>query len=287
MNAPGVSNPLKALGVLSLIVTLHACVPIFSGGEFQNLRISFKFDQSINAGQKRDLQTLIFPENVKVGKRWLQISGRLSAPGGRGLPRQIMVEASLENLQSGRPSQQVKVALKLRDDGTFTGKKKIKKNIAAGEMMGVTLQPIGAEIASGTEITICVDLVQKKTDLDDLPICAVGDSSTEPSTSLSSIQGSIFSPTCAVAGCHSSGSASGGLVLASGQAFSNLVNVPSTGVPSLDRVEPGDPERSYLIKKLRGDADISGSRMPQGGPPLSSNQIDSIIQWIENGASNN
>jgi len=53
-------------------------------------------------------------------------------------------------------------------------------------------------------------------------------------------------------------------------------------------VEPGSPERSYLILKLRGDPTISGDRMPQDGPPyLTPGQIEGIAGWIRAGALNN
>jgi hypothetical protein len=81
--------------------------------------------------------------------------------------------------------------------------------------------------------------------------------------------------------CHG---ASGGLSLSSAVSFSNLVNTPSGGVPAVDRVEPGDPENSYLIWKLEGRAGIVGSRMPLGGPFLSQEQVDLIRDWIEAGA---
>ena len=65
-----------------------------------------------------------------------------------------------------------------------------------------------------------------------------------------------------------------------------LVNVSSLQVAQ-DRVEPGDPDNSYLIRKLEGDAGIVGSRMPQGGPFLDQATIDTIRQWINDGAPNN
>ena len=55
----------------------------------------------------------------------------------------------------------------------------------------------------------------------------------------------------------------------------------------LDRVAPGDPERSYLILKLRGAPEITGQRMPLDGPPyLTPGQIDGIAAWIRAGAPN-
>lgn len=108
-----------------------------------------------------------------------------------------------------------------------------------------------------------------------------------PAPTFSSIQAEIFTPTCAKAGCHSVASASGGLVLTAGRSYGEIVNRPSTGQGSLDRIEPGDPGRSYLIKKLRGDPDITGDRMPLDQPGgLPQEQIDGIIAWVQAGAPN-
>ncbi len=101
------------------------------------------------------------------------------------------------------------------------------------------------------------------------------------------IQAEILTPNCAKSGCHDVGSASAGLNLTAGAGYAQLVNRRSTERSSLDRIEPGDPERSYLVKKIRGDADIAGERMPQDGPPyLSARQIDGIIAWVRAGAPN-
>jgi hypothetical protein len=102
------------------------------------------------------------------------------------------------------------------------------------------------------------------------------------------IQAQIFTPNCAKAGCHVSGVATGGMVLEAGRAYGEIVGRPSQESPLLARVQPGDPERSYLFKKVRGDADISGSRMPQDGPPfLSAAELEGIAAWIRAGAPNN
>lgn len=102
------------------------------------------------------------------------------------------------------------------------------------------------------------------------------------------IQAQIFTPSCAKAGCHVSGVATGGMVLEAGRSYAEIVGRPSQESPLLARVQPGDPERSYLFKKIRGDADISGSRMPQDGPPfLSAAELEGIAAWIQAGAPNN
>lgn len=114
------------------------------------------------------------------------------------------------------------------------------------------------------------------------------DPGTGTALAFSQIQAQIFTPTCAKAGCHASASASDGLVLEAGQAYGNLVGRPATQRSNLARVQPGDPDRSYLILKLRGDPSITGLRMPQDGPPyLTSEQIEGIAAWIRAGAPNN
>ena len=92
---------------------------------------------------------------------------------------------------------------------------------------------------------------------------------------------------CATSGCHDAATASQGLVLEAGLTHANTVDVASEQMPSLDRIEPGSPDLSYLVKKLRGDPDIVGARMPLVGSPLSSAEIAAIEAWIEDGADDN
>ena len=109
-----------------------------------------------------------------------------------------------------------------------------------------------------------------------------------PALTFSQIQTQIFTPTCAKAGCHARSAASGGMVLEAGASYAQIVDHPAQENSGLSRIAPGSPESSYLLKKIRGDADISGTRMPQDGPPfLTSAQIDGIAAWIRAGAPNN
>ncbi len=101
------------------------------------------------------------------------------------------------------------------------------------------------------------------------------------------VQNQIFTPSCALSGCHSSGSQASGLNLSAGAAYSNIVNVASNEQPSVDRIEPGEPSDSYLYLKVTGDSSIDGSRMPLGGPALSEDLIDLLRDWIEAGAPDN
>jgi hypothetical protein len=103
---------------------------------------------------------------------------------------------------------------------------------------------------------------------------------------LSSIQREILTPRCA--GCHTGAGRFLPAVmnLTDGNSYNSLVGVPSIERPAEMRVVPGDPDNSYLIKKLEG-VGISGARMPFNGTPLTDGQILVIRRWIEIGAPNN
>jgi len=111
----------------------------------------------------------------------------------------------------------------------------------------------------------------------------------------SAIQRTIFSVTdssgrLACVGCHSDQGRNplGGLVLLEGRAYQQLVGRASVARPGATLVIPGDPDNSYLVKKLEGAADITGQRMPRGnGPFLTEGQMLVIRKWIRDGAANN
>ncbi len=130
-----------------------------------------------------------------------------------------------------------------------------------------------------------------------LAICLIGLTSCERASeddinpqlepTLSSIQTNIFDLNCALSGCHTGSNPPQGMNLSAGQAFSNIVNVTSKEISTLSRINPGNPEQSYLYLKVLGDPSIMFSRMPIGRTPLSVEEIDVIRRWIEAGALDN
>jgi hypothetical protein len=108
-----------------------------------------------------------------------------------------------------------------------------------------------------------------------------GGGGSDLEATFASIQDNVFTPICV--GCHTGATAPLGLRLDEANSFALLVGVASEQEPSLQRVEPGDPNASYLIRKLEGTATVGG-RMPLGGTPLPQADIDVIRQWIIDGA---
>jgi len=104
---------------------------------------------------------------------------------------------------------------------------------------------------------------------------------------LTCLQQFVFTPTCAKSGCHLS-PAQQNQDLSAGMAYSNIVGVRSMEVPALFRVEPGDPNHSYIVMKVQGSSGIVGVQMPADGPPyLSQAEMDVLRRWILDGALDN
>ena len=95
------------------------------------------------------------------------------------------------------------------------------------------------------------------------------------------IQDTVFTPICTQ--CHVGANAPQGLRLDAANSYAMLVNVNSNEVPSLLRVDPGNPDQSYIVQKIQGNAAV-GARMPRGQAPLPQDRIDLIRSWIAAGA---
>ncbi|MGA7304887.1 MAG: DUF5777 family beta-barrel protein [Rhodothermales bacterium] len=90
----------------------------------------------------------------------------------------------------------------------------------------------------------------------------------------------IFQQNCAKSACHSGPTPQMGMDLTREVFHSSVVDKPSTEKPELKRIDPGHPETSYLVKKIKGEPDIIGAQMPLIGDRLTEDQVDTIVQWI-------
>jgi hypothetical protein len=104
-----------------------------------------------------------------------------------------------------------------------------------------------------------------------------------PPPSFATIQRKILTPSCSTFSCHGAARA-GGLALGD-DALASLVGIPPSNATAraagLLRVAPGDPDRSFLLKKLTADLTSGeGDPMPQVGSRLPPASIDLIRRWI-------
>ena len=109
----------------------------------------------------------------------------------------------------------------------------------------------------------------------------ITDGGGTPASDFQQIQDTIFTPICTQ--CHIGATAPEGLRLDAANSYALLVNAQSAEVPSLMRVNPGNPDASYIVQKLEGTNAV-GARMPFGGPYLSQDRIDLVRRWIAAGA---
>lgn len=115
-----------------------------------------------------------------------------------------------------------------------------------------------------------------------LPL-APGDGQPDPSATFTRVQAEVFSVSCALAGCHSGAAPQAGMDLSTGTAYAATVGVASTQRSELARIEPFDPDRSYVVLKLRGDPAIVGARMPLTGS-VTDAQVGLVVDWVRRGA---
>ena len=96
-----------------------------------------------------------------------------------------------------------------------------------------------------------------------------------------SIQANIFTPNCALSGCHSGNTAPLGLRLDTASSYAAIYGQDSSQVPVLKIIAPLDADNSYLVRKIEGNA---GTRMPLDLPALTTDKIQAIRDWVNNGA---
>jgi hypothetical protein len=109
------------------------------------------------------------------------------------------------------------------------------------------------------------------------------DGAPDPAATFTRVQGEVFSVSCALAGCHAGAAPQAGLDLSPAASYASIVRVAAVQRSELFRVEPSDPDRSYLVLKLRGDPSILGSRMPLTGS-VTDAQVQLVVDWVRRGA---
>ena len=112
----------------------------------------------------------------------------------------------------------------------------------------------------------------------------------EVAATIASIEAIYFKASCALSSCHSdagSGRPAGGLVLLEGRSYEQLVGKDSTQFPGNTLVVAGDPDASFIVKKVKGTHDSShGTIMPPGvlQPIDPACRIKQLRAWIAAGA---
>ena len=106
-------------GVLAGLLT--ACIPVFVDGVFQSLNFTFKFDQALAADEETLVHIAVFPQKVKLKKRFVRLSGEIVPAKSGTVPGRLTVRAEVENPNTGKVTQSLSVKLDIQEDGRFEG----------------------------------------------------------------------------------------------------------------------------------------------------------------------
>lgn len=90
----------------------------------------------------------------------------------------------------------------------------------------------------------------------------------------------IFKNNCSVVGCHAGPFPAMNLNLDEEKYKDSLLGKSSQEINEFKLIDTENPEKSYLLKKIRGEEDIVGKQMPAGSPPLSKKDQKVIEDWI-------
>jgi hypothetical protein len=95
------------------------------------------------------------------------------------------------------------------------------------------------------------------------------------------VEGQLFQQKCSDSTCHNATDLAGTLDLVSPDLASRVVGQPgSVDCPGEILVDPADPENSLILTKLE-DSPPCGNRMPLIGDPLTDQEKDCVLQWVQ------
>jgi hypothetical protein len=90
----------------------------------------------------------------------------------------------------------------------------------------------------------------------------------------------LFAERCGGSICHGAGDApAGGLDLETPGLADRMIGIPAEECAGWVRIDPSDPDSSFLIAKLEGPPAGCGERMPFVGH-LTANEVTCVRNWI-------
>jgi len=205
------------------------------------------------------------------------------------VPTDTGVEAAIDTgtpiIDSGSPSDSAPVD----SDGTDTAVPDTADSAApdAGDTAAPDTADTAAPDTADTAAPDTADTAPPDTEVADSAPADTSDGG--PTVSFAADIQPIFSARCT--SCHSGGGASGGMSLASGEAYGNLVGVAANCTPgSFTRVVAFSTTTSLLWLKTSDDPSKCGSAMPLGTAGLKTiapADFAKLETWILEGALNN
>lgn len=160
--------PLSIPALLIAALLAGGCL-LQSQGTLQTLILLFQLTQAIPQGEQFEAHTAVYPNEVRLKGQFVRISGKLDpSPGAT----RVTVQAVGRDPQTGKQLHKFTANVAIQEDGSFSAIQKFKKNIAAGTVQTITIEPSNGSIPRDTQVGICVDVTKKKNDFTPQNSCA-------------------------------------------------------------------------------------------------------------------
>ncbi len=147
--------------------------------QIQSARFVLKTSKALPAGELTEVYSSIYPDELKLKKNFVKIFGQLQPPGGAAIPSQITLRVVSLDANTQRVYYQFKLVLKVRGDGSYSGIKKWRKNLIPNTLQMFLVEPRGAAIPAGTVVSLCIEVVKRKTEASSNGTCLSGAGSSD------------------------------------------------------------------------------------------------------------
>jgi plastocyanin len=187
-------SPWVRLVFLLVVASLTTgCLLLFENGGFQSISLHFTIDREIPADEVFDVEVLVHPVEIGIRRRFAQLSGMLMAPEGEPLPESVLLAVVTEN-EAGRQVDRIRKTVRVREDGGFLETQRVRRDIPAGAMQAISIEPQGVAIPRGTKLFLCLDIVEKRGDLAALVDCSAGEAPGTLETVMVEVVDNAFRP---------------------------------------------------------------------------------------------
>jgi plastocyanin len=234
---------------LLLTALLCACIALPQG--LQVFRLFFELDQALAAGEQVEASSTVYPAGLGVKKSFVQIYGRLTPPGGSALPDRIEVEVLLTRLSNQSVYYRYRQTLPVAADGSFSRTARFKRDIAAGSMQTVLVRPLGAGVARGTDIAVCVEVAKRQSELSPGVACGAAPPGGGGDVTVVQVRDNSFSPQSVqvepgdTVRWVRTGAAPNHTVTASGNAFDSGLTLQAQGATFERTFGPADDNKTF------------------------------------------
>lgn len=157
-----VSKSLR-LSMLAVALVSSGCI-FLTAEQLQTVKLLVETGDALPDGRFTEVYSSIYPMRLKLKNNWVQVQGQLGIADPSDLPSKIRLEIVSVDSTTERIYDRFKLNLSVKNDGTFAGIKKFKKNLRPETLQSFMIRPSGKGIPAGTEVALCAEIVKKKGD---------------------------------------------------------------------------------------------------------------------------